>query len=85
MAGRPIEDFEAAVGVLDDGGAAFHPVAVIDVEHAADVTDLGFVDMAADHPVHAAPPRLVGDRLFEVVDEFRTFLTLTFIKADRLQ
>ena len=55
--------------MLDQGRAAFDPVAVVAVEDAADLADLGLVDVAADHAVDAAPPRLVGDRVLEVVDE----------------
>src|ERR1700675_2764263 len=49
---------------FDKRGAAVDPVAVIAVEHAADVGHLGPMDMAADDAVQAAPTRGVrGSRL----------------------
>ena len=52
--------------MLDQGGAALHPVAVVAVEDAVDLADLGLVDVAADDAVDAAPAGLVGDRVLEV-------------------
>ena len=63
-----MEDLEPAVQVLHQGAAAFHPVAVIAVEHALDGADLGVVDVPADDALQAAPPRLAGHCGLEVTD-----------------
>ena len=69
MRRRPVE-------ILDQRGAAFDPVAVVAVEDAVDVADLGLVDVAADHAVDAAPARLAGHRVLEVADELDGVLDL---------
>ena len=73
---RPLQNLQPAVEVLDQRGAAFHPVAVVDVGDVADLAHLGLVDMAADHPVDAAPARLVGDGDLVVLDELQGVLHL---------
>src|SRR4051794_21113957 len=72
----PAHDAQAAVEVLDQGGAALHPVAVIAVEDAVDGADLGVMDVAADHAVDAAAARLACHRLFVVGDELDRVLDL---------
>ena len=52
--------------MLDQRAAAFDPVTVVAVKHAADVTHLGAVDMAADHALVAQAARLVGNGHFKV-------------------
>src|SRR3546814_13814792 len=52
----PGQDLQAAVHVLDPRRAAFHPIAVVDVEHAVDHAHLGGVDMAAADSVDALAP-----------------------------
>src|SRR5712672_4228165 len=64
----PGDDLEPAVFVLGQRRAAFHPVAAIHVADAVLVTDGGVMDVAADHPVGAVPPRFAGQRLFEGAD-----------------
>ena len=54
--------------VLDHDGAAFDPVAAIDVVHAADVAAGGMVDVAADDAVAAVAARLRRERLLEIAD-----------------
>jgi hypothetical protein len=51
---RPVNDLEASVGVLDQRGEAFHPVAVVAVQHTVDHAHFGVVDVAAHHALHAA-------------------------------
>src|SRR3546814_2969782 len=63
------QDLQAAVHVLDQRRAAFHPIAVVDVEHAVDHAHLGGVDMAADDSVDALAPGLGHHRLLELADE----------------
>src|SRR5262249_57152052 len=49
----PPHDLELPVEVLDHRGAAFDPVAAIDVAQAEIVADHGMMDVAADDPVEA--------------------------------
>ena len=72
----PGDDLETAVLVLDQRGAAFHPVAAVHVANAVLVADGGVVDMAADHAVGAVPPRLGGERLLEGADVVHGVLDL---------
>ena len=65
----PVEDLHAAVGMLDQGRAALHPVAVVVIGDLAQLADLGAVDMAADDAVGAALMGGVGDHLLEAGDE----------------
>ncbi len=55
--------------VFDDGGAAIHPVAAIDIDHAIDRADCGAVDVAADHAVQPALAHGANQRILEVEDE----------------
>jgi hypothetical protein len=52
--------------VLDQRGEAFHPVAVVAVQHTVDHAHFGVVDVPAHHPLHAARPCFARDGLFEV-------------------
>ena len=54
--------------MLDDGGAAFHPVAGVHIPEAREIGDAGVVDMAAHDAIGADPPRLLGKRLLEGAD-----------------
>src|SRR6202000_3316584 len=67
--GRPFDDLETTVEMLDQSGAALHPIAVVAVMHAVDDAGFRLVDMAADHTVIAVAPRLGRHRGFEVADE----------------
>src|SRR5262249_34985210 len=72
----PVNDLEPAVPVLDEGGAAFDPVAVVTVDNVTDRANLGLVDVAADDAVEAAAPRLVSHRRGVVADIFDGVLDL---------
>src|SRR5262245_27197142 len=50
----PADDLQMPAHILDERGAAFNPIAIVAIEHAADVLDLGVVDMAADDAVELA-------------------------------
>jgi len=50
----PVDDLEAAVGVLHQRRQALDPVAVVAIQHAVDGTDLGVVDVATNDTVHTA-------------------------------
>jgi hypothetical protein len=64
-----VDELHAAVAVLDDGGAAVHPVPAIEVGDAVLLADNGRVDVTADHAVHAALARVVQERVLEIEDE----------------
>src|ERR1700716_355244 len=78
---RPADDLQPAVMVLGDGGAALDPVAGIDVAAARQVDDVGVVDMAADDPVGAGAPCLVGEHLLEGADVVDGILDLALQPA----
>ena len=60
--------------MLHQGRAAFHPVAVVQVEHAAHLPHLGVVDVAAHHAIESTPPRLAGQGVLEPVDRLHGVL-----------
>ncbi|MBA7680558.1 hypothetical protein ES703_88878 [subsurface metagenome] len=62
--------------MLDQRGAAFHPVAAVHVADAMLVVDRGVVDVAADHALAAMAPRLAGERRFERADVIHRLLHL---------
>jgi hypothetical protein len=72
----PLDDLQTAIVILDQPGAAFHPVAVVAVQHAVEVADLGVMDMAADHAIDAALARFLGYGLLVVADIFDRVLDL---------
>ena len=59
----PVQDFQAAVEMLDQGRAAFDPIAVVGIKDIADLAHLGVMDVAADDAVEAAAARHLGHRL----------------------
>lgn len=73
-----MQDFKPAVEVLDQGGAAFDPVAVVAVEDAVDGAHFGGVDMAADDSVDFALSGLGDHRVLEMADVFDGVLDLVF-------
>ena len=64
----PAHDAQFAVGGFDERRQAFDPVAVVAVEDAVDVANLGLVDVAADDAVETAAARLARERLLEARD-----------------
>src|SRR5262249_60504197 len=52
----PPHDLELSVEMLDHRGAAFDPVAAIDVAQAEIVADHGVMEVAANDAVEAPPP-----------------------------
>ncbi len=62
--------------MLDQGRAAFDPVAVVAVEDALDRAHLGGVNVAAHHAVGAPPSRLGDDGGLEAADVFDRLLDL---------
>ena len=57
-----------ATGRFGDGRQAFHPVAIIDVPDAIDLTQVGAMNMAADDAIESAPTRLANDGIAESFD-----------------
>ena len=50
----PVDQFEVAIQVFDDGRTGINPVAAIDIAQAVDFAQGGPVDMATDYAVEAA-------------------------------
>src|SRR5262245_31408857 len=73
---RPADDLEATVEVLDHGGAAFDPVAAVDVAKSGIVADHRVMDMAADDAVDAVTLRFGRDRALVLADEVDGVLDL---------
>lgn len=65
----PSYQFEAAVWVFDDGGAAFDEVAGIHIQEAFDVFDFSMMDVAAYHAVHTFVFQGFDDGFFVVRHE----------------
>src|SRR5579863_4754879 len=55
--------------MLDERGAVFDPVAVVEIEHAVVVADAAAVDMATDMPVEASHAGTRGNAGFEVFNK----------------
>src|SRR5882757_1863806 len=64
----PGDDLEPAVEVLHERGAAFDPVAAIEIAHAELVVDRRMMDVAADDAVDMEAPGFRRERLFEIAD-----------------
>ena len=64
-----MQQLEPTVQVFHQGRAAFHPITVVAIQNALDVTYLCVVDMAAHHPLVTLATCLLGHRSFEVTDE----------------
>src|SRR6185436_2354635 len=64
--GRPLDDLEPAVAMLDQRRAALDPVAVVAIEDAVDGLDLGLVDVAAHHAIEAAALGFLRHCILEV-------------------
>src|SRR5262245_53827119 len=66
---RPLEDLESPIIVLDEGGAAFDPVAVVQIVDVFDHAVVGCVDVATNDALGAALTSLAHDSVLEVRDE----------------
>src|SRR5579859_458239 len=65
----PVDDLHAAVKMLDQRGAALHPIAVVVIGDRSELADLGGVNMAAYHSIHAPLDSGVGDHFLIFGDE----------------
>ena len=70
------DQFEVAVEVLDQGGAAFHEVAAIVIAHAVDDANGGVMDVPTKDALHAEVPGVADHRLLELADERHRVLDL---------
>ncbi len=65
----PVDQLELARARLADSGAAFDPVAGVDVVYAVHPTRRRVVDVAADDAIDIVPPRFLGQSVLEFADE----------------
>ena len=65
----PGDNFEPSIEMLDDRGATLDPIPAIYVMHAGIVADCRVVNVAADHPLSAAPAGFLGERPLVFADE----------------
>src|SRR5262249_49407669 len=75
---RPGNDFKPAVVAFSDSGAAFDPIATIDVKQAIVVMHGGGVNVAANHAVGLMMPGLGRQRFLEGADIVDRVLDLQF-------
>ena len=64
-------NLEAAVGMFHQSGAAFHPIAVVAVQNAVDVSGFRVMDVAGNHAIEAAASGLTRQSMLEVRNERR--------------
>src|SRR5947207_12168484 len=74
----PFDDLEAAVKMLDEGGAAFDPIAVIEIVDVVDHAVVRGMDMAADDALGAALAGFAHHGVLEMRDELDRLLDLEF-------
>src|SRR5215469_471307 len=55
----PVDQLKGSVEMLDERSAAFDPITVIAIKHAAYFADLGMMDMAAHNTIDVTADRLV--------------------------
>ncbi len=73
-----MDEFDVAVEIFNQSRAAFHPVAAVQVLHAANRLDLGAVDVAADDAVGLVAARHPGESVLVIGDVFHGGLGLGF-------
>lgn len=65
-----MDELDLAVKILDQGGAAFHPVAAVQVFHAINQLHFGAVNVAADDALRLLFAGHRGEGAFVFGDEF---------------
>ena len=75
-----VNEFNFTVKMFDQGGAALHPVAAVEILHIADGLDFGAVDVAANHAIGLMVARHRRQRLFVLSDVFDSGLGFEFQK-----
>src|SRR5205823_4052611 len=76
LAFGPVDDLHSAVSVLDERGAALHPVAVVIVSYIPNLPDFRRMDVAADNALRAALVGRMRDHFLEARDELDRVLDL---------
>jgi hypothetical protein len=76
----PVDDFHPAIGILNQGRAAFDPITVIAVQNAINFPHFCMVDVTADHAIDTALFGLMGNGFFKFADEFDGVFDLLFQK-----
>jgi hypothetical protein len=71
-----VNEFDSAVKMFHQRGAALDPVAAVEVLHVADGLDLGAVDVAADDAVHALLARHLREGFLVLGHKFHRGLGL---------
>ena len=51
-----MDDFEMTIGMLDQGGPAFYPIAIVAVQGAIHIPYFCMVDVPAHHAIKASFP-----------------------------
>ena len=64
---QPVQDFQTAIPMLDQGGTAFYPIAVIAVDDPGNFTLFGVVDVSTDHSVNLLFAGFIGHGLFVII------------------
>ena len=65
-----------SAGIFDNGGAAFNPVTVVDVENSVDVLDCRVMDVAAYHSIVTAQMRFARHYRLKTRDVLNRVLDL---------
>src|SRR6202051_2832187 len=73
---RPVEQFQLAIMVLNEGGAAFPPIAIVQIQHAVPLPHFGVVDMAAHDAIQPAALCLASQCALEPIHGLHGFLHL---------
>ena len=78
MVHGPFIEFQSSIQVLDQRAATLDPIAIVAVQDAIDVSHLGAVNMATDHPVVAPLRASLATASSKSVMKFKAFFTLFF-------
>jgi len=76
MTSGVFHEFPAPIMVLNESGAAFHPIAIIHIDDAVYFTHFGNVDVAAYGAVKAFTAAIRGDVPLEIVNVIQGALGL---------
>jgi hypothetical protein len=82
---RPPGDLEAAVIMLDDTRAGFHPVTGIDIAHVKIVVHHDVVNVAADHALGVVTRRFGRQHVFKAADVIDRVLNVRFRPGENRQ
>src|ERR1700733_13882212 len=75
---RPIDQLKLTIVMFHQGGAALHPVAVVEIQYTLHLAHFRVVDVAAHDAVEPTATRFVGERRFVAIDSLARFLDLAF-------